>query len=93
MVEPLFARVLLHREKRAKIGNILVPENSAKRLASLKAKVIAKGPTADETIEIGNEVLIGRYSGDWINEHGEPGEPDVAEYFIVQDEDISAVVK
>lgn len=93
MIEPLFARVLLHREKREKIGTIILPENQQKRLSSLKCKVVAKGPGADESIEVGSEVLLGRFAGDWINEDGEPGEPDVAEYYIAQDEDILAVVK
>lgn len=91
MIKPLFARVLLQRERAKKIGNIILPDDAQRKHAFTKARVIAVGPSADDSIEVGAEVLIGRYAGDWLNEDGSPGQTE-DEYFIVQDEDILAVV-
>lgn len=92
--EPLFARVVVHRELATKIGNIMIPDEAAKRRASLRCRVVAVGPSADKSIGIGDEVLIGRYSGDWINEHGDlVTKNEDAGFFIVQDEDIIARIK
>ncbi len=92
MLNPLFARVLLERPKAEKIGSILMPMDVSKRYATLKCKVVAVGPTADDAIHklIGKQVLIGRHAGDWLNEDGTPGNPEKneGEFFIVQDEDI-----
>lgn len=94
-MKPLFARVLLERDKPQKIGSIHLPEESKERLALLKCKVAAVGPTCDETIKPGQQVVIGRHAGDWINSEGVPGLPpdDTKQYFIVQDEDILAIVE
>jgi co-chaperonin GroES (HSP10) len=94
-VKPLFARVLLERPKEEKIGSVLLPEESKKRLARLKCQVLAVGPNADPAIKVGQAVLIGRHAGDWINADGLPGIPDdtTKEFFIVQDEDILAVLE
>jgi co-chaperonin GroES (HSP10) len=91
-MKPLFARVLLEREKQEKIGSVLLPQDSQKRMAALRCKVIACGPTCEEDIKslVGKDVLIGRHAGDWINEHGIPGIPDngTVERYIVQEEDL-----
>lgn len=92
-MKPLFARVLLERPKTEKIGSIHLPAESQKRLALLKCRVVACGPACDENIQPGQQVVIGRHAGDWINADGVPGLPpdDTVEYFIVQDEDILAI--
>ncbi len=90
-IQPLFARVLLERPKVEKMGAILVPKDSQRRLATLKCKVLAVGPTADSSIKPGMSVLIGRHAGDWISISGMPGVAE-DEQFIVQDEDILCVV-
>ena len=87
-LQPLFARVLLEREK-MQSASIIIPEAAAQRLASLKCTVVALGPTADG-VEVGDTVLIGRYAGDWLDERGRPDEE--GRFFIVQDEDILAKV-
>ena len=91
-MKPLFARVLLERPKAEKIGNIHVPKESQRRLATLRCKVIAVGDNCEDEIKelIGRDVLIGRFAGDWMNIEGIPGLPDdgTKEYFICQEEDI-----
>lgn len=90
-IRPLFARVLLHREKAQKIGNVYIPSTVEKKHAALKCKVLAKGPAADEQITIGAIVLVGRHAGEWINKDGKPlATEDDAEFYICQDEDIIA---
>ena len=88
-LKPLFARVLLEREKAIKVGNILLPDSAAKRHASLKCRVLAKGPNADESIRIGSMVIIGMHAGAWLNAEGKSvAQPEDAELYIVVDEDI-----
>lgn len=88
-LEPLFARVLLEREKPGKIGSVHIPEEWAKRNASTRCRVLAKGPTADKSIEIGATYLIGQHAGTWINANGRavPG-PEDAEFYLTADEDL-----
>lgn len=95
-LQPLFARVLLERNRVEKIGNILIPDMAKERHASLKCRVLELGPTADGVV-VGDTVLIGRNAGTWLDKDGnvvpkEPEDGDTA-YYIVQDEDILCVVK
>lgn len=89
-LKPLFARVLLQREKNEKTaGGIILPGDSAKKYSSTKCRVLEKGPNADESIEVGREYLIGTYAGTWINADGKPvTDPDEVEFYLVQDEDL-----
>ncbi len=92
-LKPLFGRVLLRREKAEKIGSIILPDDAAKRHATLKCEVLAKGPQADETIRVGMQVIVGQYAGAWLNAAGNPvPKPDDAEYYVCLDEDIIAEV-
>lgn len=88
-VVPLFARVLLWRRKAEKIGSLYIPDEAAKRHASLRCTVLAVGPTADASVKIGDEVLVGRYAGDWLNLNGDPiTKNEEAELFVAADEDL-----
>lgn len=88
-MKPLFARVLLERPKLEKKGSIIIPEAAQTRHATLKCKVLAKGPTADESIKVGSYVIIGQHSGAWISAEGAPVPMlEDSDYFIVNDEDI-----
>lgn len=87
-LKPLFARVLLKREKFEKAGSILIPTDQQKRYASTRCVVLAKGPEADEQIEVGSTVLIGQHAGAWINAEGKPAGEGEDEFYIAQDEDI-----
>lgn len=92
-LEPLFARVLLEREKPEKLGSIYVPEEVQKRNATTRCRVLAKGPAADKSIEIGSIVIIGQHAGAWINARGMAvPNPNDAEFYIAQDEDVLAKV-
>lgn len=87
-LKPLFARVLLKREKFEKAGSILIPMDQQKRYASTRCEVLAKGPEAHEQIKIGSTVLIGQHAGAWINAEGKPASEGEDEFYIAQDEDI-----
>lgn len=88
-MKPLFARVLVHRPLKKKEGSIIIPEMAQLRHASLKCKVLAVGPTADKSIQVGKWYLIGQHAGAWLDADGNPvAKVDGAEYFIVQDEDL-----
>lgn len=84
---PLFARVLLSREKKEKIGSIILPDQAQDRYNPEEGVVIAVGHTADEAVGalIGKKVMFAKYSGAWINIQDK-------EYFLCQDEDILGVV-
>lgn len=87
-LQPLFARVLLKREV-FKHASIIIPNAASLRHAPSRGTVVAKGPTADETVEIGAVYIFGRHAGAWINADGKPvdNEQD-AEFFVCQDEDL-----
>lgn len=84
-MRPLFARVLIEREK-LPTKHIIIPETAATRNAPAKGIVTAVGPTADKSIEVGARVIFGRHAGDEIEDSGE-------KKWIVQDEDILAVIE
>lgn len=87
--KPLFARVLIEREiKQKSAGGILLPD--AQRHAKLTGKVIAVGPTADESIKTGMQVVFGAHAGKWLDASYDmtTNSKDDAPYFICTDEDI-----
>lgn len=103
---PLFGRVLIKREvQEVSQGGIMIPETIAKRHARCEGVVIAKGPTADESIEIGAQVIFGRHAGTWLDatyapvrnpQTGQPfgiADKDDGTLFLCQDEDILAVIE
>lgn len=93
-LQPLFARVLIRREKFASKSSIIIPDEAAKRNAPAKGQVVGVGPNADSSIKEGMTVLFGQYAGAWINTDGTVvTRPDEAEFFVCQDEDIIAEVK
>src|SRR3990167_3686857 len=93
-LKPLSARVILKRETLKQVGKIIIPDEAQQRHAKLRCKVIAVGPTADKSIEVGMTVLIARYSGDWMTATGEAAlKPDQDELYVVQDEDLLAIVE
>jgi len=90
-LKPLFARVLLERPTFQSSGSIIIPDQAKQRYATLKCRVIDKGPEADESVGIGSMVLIGRHAGAWFSAAGDPvvdTESDEGVFYICQDEDI-----
>lgn len=92
---PLFRRVLLSREPAEKRGSVYIPQSAQLRHAGLKCTVVAIGPDVNDTditkskIKVGDEVIIGRHAGAWLDEYGSPvDDPETAKYYIIQDEDI-----
>jgi len=103
--EPKFGRVLIERENKEKIGNIIIPD--AKKHAKCEGKVIALGETAGwtesyingelkpvQTLKIDDKVLFGKHSGAWLDATFSNGnENDDGKLFICQDADILCVIK
>jgi co-chaperonin GroES (HSP10) len=83
---PLFARVVVAREKLKTSTSIIILEDSAKKHSLAQGRVVAVGPTADESIQVGDLVRWGNFAGDWIS-FGDD------EYYILQDEDILVKIK
>lgn len=84
---PLFARVLLKREKVDKIGSIILPEAAISKYDPEEGRIIAVGHTVEEEIGelIGKKVMFAKYSGAWIKIADE-------EYFLCQEEDLLGVI-
>lgn len=84
---PLFARVLLKRDKVEKIGSIILPDTASNKYNPEEGILVAIGHTVDEILNdmIGKKVMFAKYSGAWIKIQG-------TEYFMCQDEDILGVV-
>jgi chaperonin GroES len=91
MLKPLFARVLLKRETLKKVGSIIIPESSQDRHARCCGTILALGPSASDQLNIGDRVVFGKYAGSWLDEDGRDN--NEGEFYIVQDEDILAVVE
>lgn len=88
-LKPFFARVLLRREKFAKSGSIIIPDEAQKRHAMTKCEVVATGQNCDPSIQEGMTVLIGQYAGTWLNADGKAvAGPDDAEFYLCADEDL-----
>lgn len=84
---PLFARVLLRREKKEKIGSIILPEQAIGKYNKEEGVIVAVGHTCDDVIKelIGQKVMFAKFSGAWTKIKDE-------EYFMCQDEDLLGVV-
>jgi co-chaperonin GroES (HSP10) len=93
---PLFDRVLLRRKVAEKIGNLFIPKDAQKRHASLRCEVVLLGPDCalQGKLKPGEQVLISRYGGDWLNKDGKPiTDAEEAEYFVVGERDLICVFK
>lgn len=96
--DPKFGRVIIKREVRDKTkGGIILPENSAKRLAPCEGIIVALGETAGwtethaepiQTLHVDDKVVFARHAGAWLD-----GSDDDGTLFICQDQDILAVIK
>lgn len=91
--EPLFGRVLLQREIVEKTAGGIIIAN-AKKHSKLDGTIVALGPTADESLKVGQKVIFGRHAGAWLDSSfSNNQENDDGTLFICQDEDILAIVK
>lgn len=83
---PLFARVLLKREKVDKVGSIYLPDSSKGKFDSDEGILVAIGHTVEPEIKelLGKRVMFAKYSGAWIKINEE-------EYFMCQEEDLLGV--
>ena len=93
MLRPLFARVILKREKLN--SSIIIPDDARRRHAPAKGKIVAVGGTCDDEIQmmLGKTVLFGQHAGAWINADGTPSSGEDGEYFVCMDEDLIAEVE
>lgn len=84
---PLFARVLLKRDKVEKIGSIILPDSATNKYNPEEGILISVGHTCEDNIKemVGNKVMFAKYSGAWIKIQGE-------EYFMCQEEDLLGVI-
>ena len=90
MIQPLFARVLIQREQITST-TVLIPDSVNDREAPNKGGVLAVGPNVDATIDVGDVVIFGKFAGTYIDEKASA--TDDGAYYIVQDEDILAVIR
>jgi chaperonin GroES len=88
MLTPVWARVLVEREKLQSKSGIIIPETAEKRNAPAQGTVIATGAECEPWVKDlkGRRVLFGRHAGDWIQDNGR-------DVYILQEEDILAVVE
>lgn len=99
MLKPLFRRILLKRAPAEKKGNVWVPKHLQLRHASLRCVVVDVGADVNDkditstVITVGDTVIIGKHAGAWLDSNGSPvDDPETAEFYIIQDEDILAKV-
>ena len=89
--KPLFARVLIERELKEKVGSIIIPDAQRKKVAKCLGTVLAVGPAADKSIQVGARVIFGKFAGIWLDEGRV--DADNERLFLCQDEDILAILE
>jgi chaperonin GroES len=95
-LQPLADRVLIRRlEKQETVGNILLPDSAKKDKEEVD--IIAVGPGKTDKngslipmpVQVGQRVLIEKYSGQKVGPFGD----DAEEYMIVRANDIIAIIE
>lgn len=87
-IKPLGKRVLakkIEEEKRTSTGGIVLPDN-VKNEKVVRAKVLAIGTDEKFEVKVGDEIIVGNYSGTEI----EQGEDKL---ILVKETDILAIVE
>lgn len=92
-LKPLHDRVVLKRmeEERVSAGGIVIPDSATEK--PIRGEVVAVGPgktldngsTKGLTVQVGDKVLFGKYSGTEVKING-------TEYLVVREDDIFAVI-
>jgi len=84
---PLFARVIVRAEPlNARLKtSLIIPDQAKDRDQPEQGEVIAVGPTADESLKVGQKVLWGKYAAKKL--------PWSDELWLMNDEDILGVIK
>ena len=83
-----FDKILLRRERpEVTKGGIILTDAAREYLKSNVGRVISVGPSADESLQEGMLVMIGKHAGDWITL---PGTEE--EIFICLDIDVMAII-
>ena len=91
-IRPLHDRVVVKRveEERKSPGGIVIPDTATEKpirgkvIAVGKGKVLENGETRALDIKVGDQVLIGKYSGSEVKIDGD-------EYVVLREEDILGV--
>ena len=92
-IRPLHDRVLIKRmeEDEQVSGGIIIPDTAKEKPQEAEVVAVGPGKTNDDgerqsmDVEVGNRVLVGKYSGSDIKVDGE-------DYVIVREDEILAVV-
>ena len=93
-INPLADRVLVRRldeEEEQKVGGIIIPDTAKEK--PQEGEIVAVGPGRAEDgnripveVEVGDKILIGKYSGTEVKIEGE-------DYLIMREDDILAIVE
>ncbi len=93
-MRPLRDRILVKRveEQEQRIGGIIIPDTAREKPLQAKVIAVGSGRVTDEgktirlDVNVGDDVLIGKYAGTEIKLDGE-------EYLIVREEDVLGVAE
>ena len=84
-----FDKIIVKRERPEKTkGGIILTDQAKQYMANNIGRIASVGPSADESLKVGQLVMFGKHSGDW---QRLPGTED--EIFICLDVDVMAIVK
>lgn len=89
-VEAAFDKIIIKRERPEKTkGGIILTDAARSYMAENVGRIVSMGPSSDkDQLDIGQLVIFGRHSGDWIKL---PGSED--EIFICLDIDVMSVIR
>ena len=89
-IEAAFDKILIRRERpEVSKGGIILTEAAQQYMAENMGRIVSMGPSADKNqLDIGQLVIFGKHSGDWIKC---PGTDE--EIFVCLDVDVMAVIR
>ncbi len=93
-IRPLHDRVIIRRkeEEHKSPGGIVIPDSAAEKpirgevIAVGKGKILENGDVRPLDVQVGDEVLFGKYSGTEVKVNGE-------ELVVMREDDIMAVIE
>jgi len=93
-LKPLADRVILKRieEKEQKVGGLFIPDSAKEKPQQGEVVAVGEGRKSDSgetismTVNVGDKVLFGKYSGSEIKIDGQ-------EYLVMRESDIMAIIQ
>ena len=94
-IRPLYDRIVVKRvedEGETKVGGLFIPDSAKEKPQRAKVVAVGKGKRLEDgklialDVQVGDEILFGKYSGQTVKVEGE-------ELLVMREEDIMGVIE